>query len=71
MKNTIVAKLKNDPSLSFNKSIERINQGSNDSTYFYVNGKNVTVCSPFCSLSKEHQKSALNWLLEGLEYTLN
>ena len=68
---TIIATLKESPTLSFEESVKKINNGRTDSTYFYVSGDEVSLSSPFYRLDEKRQKEALIWLLEGLSYELN
>lgn len=48
-----------------------VNNGRTDSVYFYVNGNNVSVSSPFFEMTEDQQKNELDWFLNGYEFEIN
>jgi hypothetical protein len=66
---SVTAKLTMDANLE--SYITRINAGRTDGSYFYKNGLNVSVHNPHKVLPEEDQKSELQWLLNGHDFTFS
>tara|TARA_R110000796_G_scaffold90118_3_gene193810 strand:+ start:463 stop:678 length:216 start_codon:yes stop_codon:yes gene_type:complete len=67
--NTLIAKI-TDNGVNLENAAKYINRGRTDSTYFYVNGNNVSVSNPYGELSAIEQIIKLEWFLEGRIFEL-